>query len=62
MVPLFELVAKVLPNMEEPIIKPIQQALTYYKDLQEKEKQEKAEQEKKAKEGGAGAQPAAVKA
>ncbi|KAJ3257605.1 High affinity cAMP-specific and IBMX-insensitive 3',5'-cyclic phosphodiesterase 9A [Borealophlyctis nickersoniae] len=40
MVPLFELVSKVLPNMEEPIIKPIRQALAYYKELQEKEKKE----------------------
>ncbi|KAJ3055162.1 High affinity cAMP-specific and IBMX-insensitive 3',5'-cyclic phosphodiesterase 9A [Rhizophlyctis rosea] len=62
MVPLFELVSKVLPNMEEPIMKPIQQALAYYKDLQEKEKQEKAEQERKAKEGGGEVQAVAVKA
>ncbi|KAJ3041584.1 High affinity cAMP-specific and IBMX-insensitive 3',5'-cyclic phosphodiesterase 9A [Rhizophlyctis rosea] len=65
MIPLFELVSKVLPNMDEPIIKPIQQALAYYKDLQEKEKREKEEKDRKEREAaGAGekVQPAAVKA
>jgi len=38
MIPLFELVSKVLPNMEEPIMKPVRQALNYYKELQEEEK------------------------
>ncbi|KAI8816058.1 uncharacterized protein EV422DRAFT_331632 [Fimicolochytrium jonesii] len=33
LIPLFELVAKVLPNMEEPIIQPIRSALQYYKTL-----------------------------
>ncbi|KAJ3005941.1 High affinity cAMP-specific and IBMX-insensitive 3',5'-cyclic phosphodiesterase 9A [Thoreauomyces humboldtii] len=33
MIPLFELVGKVLPNMEEPVIQPIRKALEYYKSL-----------------------------
>ncbi|KAJ3167680.1 hypothetical protein HDU88_002127 [Geranomyces variabilis] len=33
MIPLFELVSKVLPNMEEPVITPIRKALEYYKAL-----------------------------
>ncbi|KAJ3057061.1 hypothetical protein HK097_001030 [Rhizophlyctis rosea] len=37
MIPLFELVAKVLPNMEEPVIQPIRKALDYYKGLLEKQ-------------------------
>ncbi|KAI9193593.1 uncharacterized protein BJ171DRAFT_525146 [Polychytrium aggregatum] len=36
MIPLFELVAKVLPNMDEPVIQPIKKALEYYKTLLEK--------------------------
>ncbi|KAJ3248279.1 hypothetical protein HDU78_001285 [Chytriomyces hyalinus] len=35
MIPLFELVAKVLPNMEEPIIQPIKKAHEYYKSMLE---------------------------
>lgn len=38
MIPLFELTAKVLPNMDEPIITPIRQSLTYYKDMLEQKK------------------------
>ncbi|KAJ3297125.1 High affinity cAMP-specific and IBMX-insensitive 3',5'-cyclic phosphodiesterase 9A [Borealophlyctis nickersoniae] len=37
MIPLFELVSKVLPNMEEPVIQPIRKALEYYKSLLEKQ-------------------------
>ncbi|TPX65455.1 hypothetical protein SpCBS45565_g05142 [Spizellomyces sp. 'palustris'] len=33
MIPLFELVSKVLPNMEEPVIQPIRRALDYYKSM-----------------------------
>ncbi|KAI9100633.1 hypothetical protein DFS34DRAFT_693311 [Phlyctochytrium arcticum] len=33
MIPLFELVSKVLPNMEEPVIQPIRKALEYYKGM-----------------------------
>ncbi|KAJ3061946.1 hypothetical protein HK102_008929 [Quaeritorhiza haematococci] len=33
MIPLFEAVAKVLPNMEDPVINPIRRALDYYKNL-----------------------------
>ncbi|KAJ3208898.1 High affinity cAMP-specific and IBMX-insensitive 3',5'-cyclic phosphodiesterase 9A [Entophlyctis luteolus] len=35
MIPLFELVAKVLPNMDEPIIQPIRRAHEYYKSMLE---------------------------
>ena len=38
MIPLYELASKVLPNMEDQIIKPIKSALEYYKGLQEAEK------------------------
>jgi high affinity cGMP-specific 3',5'-cyclic phosphodiesterase 9 len=36
MVPLFELVSKVLPEMDDAIIKPIKKSLAYYKDIQDK--------------------------
>ncbi|KAI9202505.1 cGMP phosphodiesterase [Polychytrium aggregatum] len=36
MIPLYELTAKVLPNMEAAIIQPIRQSLTYYKEMLEK--------------------------
>ncbi|KAJ3209320.1 High affinity cAMP-specific and IBMX-insensitive 3',5'-cyclic phosphodiesterase 9A [Entophlyctis luteolus] len=35
MIPLFELVSKVLPNMDEPIIQPIRRAHEYYKSMLE---------------------------
>ncbi|KAJ3011661.1 UNVERIFIED_CONTAM: cGMP-specific 3',5'-cGMP phosphodiesterase 3 [Siphonaria sp. JEL0065] len=35
MIPLFELVSKVLPNMDEPIIQPIRKAHEYYKSMLE---------------------------
>ncbi|KAI8609548.1 hypothetical protein BC830DRAFT_1070171, partial [Chytriomyces sp. MP71] len=35
MIPLFELVAKVLPNMDEPILTPIKKAHEYYKSMLE---------------------------
>ncbi|ORY39916.1 HD-domain/PDEase-like protein [Rhizoclosmatium globosum] len=35
MIPLFELVSKVLPNMDEPIIQPIKKAHEYYKSMLE---------------------------
>ena len=38
MIPLFELLAKVLPNMDEEIIKPIRGALDFYKQLFERQK------------------------
>ncbi|KAJ3018314.1 UNVERIFIED_CONTAM: High affinity cAMP-specific and IBMX-insensitive 3',5'-cyclic phosphodiesterase 9A [Siphonaria sp. JEL0065] len=38
MIPLYELASKVLPNMDEAIIKPIRDSLTYYKDMLEKTK------------------------
>ncbi|KND02075.1 uncharacterized protein SPPG_02578 [Spizellomyces punctatus DAOM BR117] len=37
LIPLYELMARVLDNMD-PIITPVKQALAYYKELQEKEK------------------------
>ncbi|KAJ3042903.1 High affinity cAMP-specific and IBMX-insensitive 3',5'-cyclic phosphodiesterase 9A [Rhizophlyctis rosea] len=37
LLPLFELVSKVLPNMEEHVIQPIRKALDYYKGLLEKQ-------------------------
>ncbi|KAI8842638.1 cGMP phosphodiesterase [Chytriomyces cf. hyalinus JEL632] len=36
MIPLYELAAKVLPNMEDAIIKPIRDSLVYYKEMLEK--------------------------
>ncbi|TPX77127.1 hypothetical protein CcCBS67573_g01616 [Chytriomyces confervae] len=36
MIPLYELAAKVLPNMEDAIIKPIRESLVYYKEMLEK--------------------------
>ncbi|KAI8809784.1 hypothetical protein BJ742DRAFT_803675 [Cladochytrium replicatum] len=33
MIPLFELIAKVLPNLEQPVLQPIKAALDYYKSL-----------------------------
>lgn len=36
MIPLFELMAKVLPSMEAPLITPIRQSLAYYKQLLDK--------------------------
>nr|KAJ3419872.1 hypothetical protein HK105_006404 [Polyrhizophydium stewartii] len=41
MIPLYELVGKVLPNMEEHVITPIKDSLAYYKELLEAEKAEK---------------------
>ncbi|KAJ3005394.1 UNVERIFIED_CONTAM: High affinity cAMP-specific and IBMX-insensitive 3',5'-cyclic phosphodiesterase 9A, partial [Siphonaria sp. JEL0065] len=38
MIPLYELASKVLPNMDEAIIKPIRDSLIYYKDMLEKTK------------------------
>jgi hypothetical protein len=38
MIPLYELVSKVLPNMEDSIIKPIKSAHEYYKGLLDAEK------------------------
>ncbi|KAI8927751.1 hypothetical protein BC831DRAFT_161067 [Entophlyctis helioformis] len=38
MIPLYELMGKVLPNMDQYIISPIKESLAYYKDLLEKEK------------------------
>ncbi|KAJ3066700.1 hypothetical protein HDU98_010020 [Podochytrium sp. JEL0797] len=35
MIPLFELVSKVLPNMDEPVIQPIKKAHEYYKSMLE---------------------------
>ncbi|KAJ3117358.1 hypothetical protein HK100_000838 [Physocladia obscura] len=35
MIPLFELVSKVLPNMDEPVIQPIKKAHEYYKGMME---------------------------
>ncbi|KAI9348752.1 hypothetical protein DFJ73DRAFT_834801 [Zopfochytrium polystomum] len=37
MIPLFELVSKILPNTEEPLIRPIRSAHEYYKSLLEQE-------------------------
>jgi hypothetical protein len=37
MIPLYETVAKVLPNMEEHVIKPIRESLVYYKEMLEKQ-------------------------
>jgi len=37
MIPLFELVAKLLPNMDEHVLQPIKKALAYYKSLHEKQ-------------------------
>ncbi|KAJ3332078.1 High affinity cAMP-specific and IBMX-insensitive 3',5'-cyclic phosphodiesterase 9A [Blyttiomyces sp. JEL0837] len=36
MIPLYEMVSKVLPNMEEPVIQPIKRAHEYYKSMLEK--------------------------
>jgi len=36
MIPLFELVGKILPQMDEHIILPIKKSLAYYKDMQDK--------------------------
>ncbi|KAI8614026.1 hypothetical protein BC830DRAFT_417371 [Chytriomyces sp. MP71] len=36
MIPLYELAAKVLPNMEDTIIKPIRNSLVYYKEMLER--------------------------
>ncbi|KAJ3341573.1 hypothetical protein HDU83_006530 [Entophlyctis luteolus] len=36
MIPLYELVAKVLPNMDKTVIAPIKESLSYYKDMLEK--------------------------
>lgn len=36
MIPLFELVSKVLPQMDEVIISPIKKSLAYYKEMGEK--------------------------
>ncbi|KAJ3075299.1 High affinity cAMP-specific and IBMX-insensitive 3',5'-cyclic phosphodiesterase 9A [Podochytrium sp. JEL0797] len=38
MIPLYELAAKVLPNMDEAVIKPIRDSLVYYKEMLEKTK------------------------
>jgi hypothetical protein len=38
MIPLYETVSKVLPNMEESIIQPIRSAHQYYKDLLQSQK------------------------
>ncbi|KAI9349199.1 hypothetical protein BDR26DRAFT_677583 [Obelidium mucronatum] len=38
MIPLYELASKVLPNMDEAVIKPIRDSLTYYKEMLEKTK------------------------
>ncbi|KAJ3122762.1 High affinity cAMP-specific and IBMX-insensitive 3',5'-cyclic phosphodiesterase 9A [Nowakowskiella sp. JEL0407] len=37
MIPLFELVGKVLPNIEQSVLTPIRQSLAYYKDMLEKD-------------------------
>ncbi|KAI9351798.1 high affinity cGMP-specific 3',5'-cyclic phosphodiesterase 9A [Zopfochytrium polystomum] len=37
MVPLYDLAAKVIPGMEEAIIRPIRESLAYYKAMQDKE-------------------------
>ncbi|KAJ3415058.1 High affinity cAMP-specific and IBMX-insensitive 3',5'-cyclic phosphodiesterase 9A [Chytridiales sp. JEL 0842] len=37
MIPLYETLAKVLPNMEESVIRPIRESLVYYKEMQAKE-------------------------
>ncbi|KAJ1330198.1 hypothetical protein BSLG_009620 [Batrachochytrium salamandrivorans] len=52
MIPMYELVGTVLPNMDQYIVQPIRESLTFYKDLLEKEKaeKEKAEKEKAEKE------------
>ncbi|KAH6576005.1 hypothetical protein BASA62_001671 [Batrachochytrium salamandrivorans] len=51
MIPMYELVGTVLPNMDQYIVQPIRESLTFYKDLLEKEKaeKEKAEKEKTEK-------------
>lgn len=36
MIPLYELAAKVLPNMEDNVIRPIKESLLYYKQMQER--------------------------
>ena len=39
MIPLYETLGKVLPNVDEHIIQPIKASLEYYKQMQEKEKE-----------------------
>ncbi|TPX35125.1 hypothetical protein SmJEL517_g02439 [Synchytrium microbalum] len=47
MIPLYELAAKVLPDMEDEIIRPIRDSLTYYKEMQVKMDAAKKAEEKK---------------